>query len=95
MLHVAAVFAGNYSNLMYIIGNELLKNCDLPPEVLHPLLSETARKAVAGDPLKMQTGPARRNDTITIEKHLKALALQPEYAEAYRLLSQLISKKYH
>jgi predicted short-subunit dehydrogenase-like oxidoreductase (DUF2520 family) len=95
LLHVAAVFAGNYSNLMYIIGNELLKNCDLPPEVLHPLLSETVRKAVAGDPLKMQTGPARRNDTITIEKHMKALALQPEYAEVYRLLSQLISKKYH
>lgn len=94
VLHVAAVFACNYSNLMYIIGNELLKSSSLPAEILHPLILETARKAVAGDPLLLQTGPARRNDTVTLEKHIEALASQPEYAELYRLLANFISKKY-
>jgi len=94
LLHVAAVFAGNYSNLMYVIGNELLENSKLPPGVLHPLIMETARKAISGDPLKMQTGPARRNDKSTMEKHIEALASLPEYAELYTLLATLISQKY-
>jgi len=94
LLHVAAVFAGNYSNLMYVIGNQLLKNSNLPSEVLHPLISATANKAITGNPLQTQTGPARRNDTFTIEKHLVALASMPEYAELYRNLANLISKNY-
>ena len=94
LLHVAAVFASNYSNLMYVIGNEILENANLPADLLHPLMLETARKAVTGDPLKMQTGPARRNDKITIEKHVAALASMPEYADLYHLLANLISNKY-
>ena len=94
LLHVAAVFAGNYSNLMYIIANELLDKSHLPPDILHPLMQETAMKAIKGDPEQMQTGPARRHDTTTLEKHISALASQPEYAELYRLLASLIIKKY-
>jgi predicted short-subunit dehydrogenase-like oxidoreductase (DUF2520 family) len=94
LFHVAAVFAGNYSNLMYIIGNELLDNFNLPHDILHPLIMETARKAVTGDALKMQTGPARRNDNATIEKHIEALASFPEYAELYRILASHISRKF-
>ena len=94
LLHVAAVFASNYSNLMYTISSEVIKSSGLSQEVLNPLIMETARKATSGDPLKMQTGPARRNDTTTIEKHLETLASMPEYAELYRLLAEIISNKY-
>jgi predicted short-subunit dehydrogenase-like oxidoreductase (DUF2520 family) len=94
MLHIAAVFAGNYTNLMYIISNKLLNNVDLPDDVLHPLILETARKAVNENPLLVQTGPARRMDTSTLEKHLSALASMPEYAELYNLLAQNIIKQY-
>jgi predicted short-subunit dehydrogenase-like oxidoreductase (DUF2520 family) len=94
LLHTAAVFASNYLNLMYIIGNEILKNTDIPQEVLRPLIAETARKAISNDPYIMQTGPARRKDLVTIEKHVEALATLPEYAEIYRLLSNLIINKY-
>lgn len=94
LLHVAAVFACNYSNLMYIISSELIKSSGLSHEVLNPLIIETARKAISGDPMKMQTGPARRHDTTTIEKHLETLASLPEYAELYRLLARMISNKY-
>jgi len=94
LLHVAAVFAGNYSNLMYIVSNEILNNYNLPAEALHPLILETARKAIANNPLEMQTGPARRHDIITIEKHISALASMPDYADLYQLLANLIGKKY-
>lgn len=95
MLHTAAVFAGNYSNLMYIISNELLVGSNLPADALHPLILETARKAASGNPKAMQTGPARRNDTFTLEKHLTALASIPEYAELYKLLASIITKKFN
>ena len=95
MLHTAAVFAGNYSNLMYIISNELLANSNLPADALHPLILETSRKAVSGDAKAMQTGPARRNDTSTLQKHLSALASIPEYAELYKLLASMITKKFN
>jgi predicted short-subunit dehydrogenase-like oxidoreductase (DUF2520 family) len=94
VLHAAAVFAGNYSNMMYVIGNKILADTGLPAEVLHPLIQETALKAIASDPLKTQTGPARRNDTATLEKHLEALAPFPEYADLYRLLANLIRRNY-
>ena len=95
LLHVAAVFTGNYSNLMYAIGNEILLSSSIPQEVLHPLITETARKAVAANPQDTQTGPARRHDTSTIEKHIKALSSMPEYATLYKLLANLISNTYH
>jgi len=94
LLHVAAVFACNYSNFMYTISSEVIKSSGLSQEVLHPLIIETARKATSGNPLEMQTGPARRNDTATIKKHLESLASLPEYAELYQLLAKLISSKY-
>lgn len=94
LLHVAGVFACNYSNLMYTISSEIIKSSGLTLEVLYPLILETARKATTGDPLQMQTGPARRNDSTTIKKHLEILASLPEYAELYGRLAKLISNKY-
>lgn len=93
-LHVAAVFAGNYSNLLYTISNKILGDMHLPQEVLHPLISATASKALKNDPLLMQTGPARRNDIKTLEKHMAVLASYPEYAELYRLMAHLIRENY-
>ena len=94
LLHVAAVFASNYSNLMYAISNEIILPSGIPQEVLNPLILETARKATTGNPFEMQTGPARRHDTTTIQKHIEILASLPEYAELYRLLANQIGNKY-
>lgn len=94
LLHVAAVFASNYSNFLYSISNELILRSGVSQEVLYPLILETARKAISGDPVEMQTGPARRHDSATIKKHLETLASLPEYAELYQLLANLISNKY-
>jgi predicted short-subunit dehydrogenase-like oxidoreductase (DUF2520 family) len=94
LVHVAAVFANNFTNLMFTESYELLKHSGLPPEVLQPLILETARKAVSGLPSEMQTGPARRGDTLTIEKHLEALVSYPAIADLYRILSERIGSLY-
>jgi predicted short-subunit dehydrogenase-like oxidoreductase (DUF2520 family) len=94
-LHVAAVFAGNYSNFMYLLASDLLSETGFNLDVLRPLMAETTRKALESDPFTVQTGPARRNDTAVILKHLETLASKPEYAEIYRHISYLIINRFH
>ena len=72
-LHIAAVFACNFSNHMYDIARKILEEYQLDFELLSPLITETAAKAVALGPEKSQTGPARRNDMKIIEEHLGLL----------------------
>jgi predicted short-subunit dehydrogenase-like oxidoreductase (DUF2520 family) len=89
ILHLAAVFVNNFVNHMYTIGQEILQNEELPFQLLQPLIFETARKIEDLSPLNAQTGPAKRNDKNTIEKHLHLLAEGP-YKELYQLLTQSI-----
>jgi predicted short-subunit dehydrogenase-like oxidoreductase (DUF2520 family) len=88
-LHVAAVFVCNFVNHLYYIGNEICHENSVPFEVLHPLIQETAQKIIELSPEDAQTGPAKRNDTKTINKHIEFLA-HSQYQEIYQLLTQSI-----
>lgn len=88
-LHVAAVFVCNFVNHLYAIGNEICDENNVPFEILHPLIQETALKIVELSPKEAQTGPAVRNDTKTIEKHIEFLENQT-YNQLYQLLTQSI-----
>ncbi len=94
-LHLAAVFANNFSNYLFGVAEELLSRADLPFDLLKPLLHETVEKAILLNPFEAQTGPARRNDTKTIKKHLDLLCEQPSLRELYELLSNLIRERYN
>ena len=88
-LHVAAVFVCNFVNHLYAIGNEICDENNVPFEILHPLIQETALKIVELSPKEAQTGPAVRNDTKTIEKHIEFLE-NKTYKQLYQLLTQSI-----
>jgi predicted short-subunit dehydrogenase-like oxidoreductase (DUF2520 family) len=90
MLHVAAVFACNFSNHLAAIANELLGAAELNFELLLPLIEETNRKLRNLDPVSSQTGPAVRNDSKIIEKHLRSLERMPKEQEIYRLVTENI-----
>lgn len=92
-LHLAAVFACNFTNHMYVLAADLLKKYDLPFEVMLPLIDETARKVHELSPLEAQTGPAVRYDENVIRKHLEMLADEPAMKEIYQLLSESIHKR--
>ena len=89
-LHIAAVFACNFSNHMYAICQHLLQAQHLPFESMLPLIDETARKVHELSPVEAQTGPARRYDENVINRHLNMLEEEPKLAEIYRLLSEHI-----
>jgi len=92
-LHLAAVFVNNFTNNLYSIAYNLLEKNNLPFEILHSLIKQTAEKATNNNPNEIQTGPAKRGDNITIKKHLKMLNNEVFYKEIYNIFSEkLISQ---
>ncbi|MFV5699283.1 Rossmann-like and DUF2520 domain-containing protein [Flavobacterium sp. ZT3R17] len=88
-LHVAAVFVNNFTNHLYQIGNEICQEHQVPFEILKPLIAETAQKIMVLSPEEAQTGPAKRNDTATIEAH-EAFLSNENYLKIYKTLTQSI-----
>jgi len=89
-IHVAAVFANNFSNHMYTIANEICEKYNIPFDILHPLIEETSNKIKNLTPEKAQTGPAKRNDAETIENHLNLLSEKQQ--EIYLKITQSIQE---
>lgn len=91
-LHTAAVFVNNFTNYLYKIGSEILKEDDLPFDLLKPLILETASKIETLSPEEAQTGPAKRKDIKTIEKHLSLLS-NPQHRKFYQLFTEALKEK--
>lgn len=91
-LHLAAIFAGNFSNHMYAIAEKLTLEYNLPFELLKPLIEETTAKATAISPRQAQTGPAVRSNRGIIEKHIGLLQDHPDLQLLYRTISDSIMK---
>lgn len=91
-IHLAAVFACNFSNHMYAIAEQLLVKDKLSLDLLKPLIEETANKIKENKPSKVQTGPAARNDKKTMDAHLKLLSKEKDLQKIYTLISKSIAK---
>ena len=88
-LHVAGVFANNFTNQMYAIAADILKDTHIPFQVLLPLIDQTAEKVHHLSPHDAQTGPAKRRDEQVMNHHL-ALLKTPDQQQLYTLLSKMI-----
>ncbi|MEA1786198.1 DUF2520 domain-containing protein [Arenibacter sp. GZD96] len=88
-LHLAAVFVNNFTNHLYLIGQEICVAQGLSFDLLRPLIMETAKKIESLSPFEAQTGPAKRGDTKTLQRHQRQLQ-QKNRKEMYILLSQSI-----
>jgi predicted short-subunit dehydrogenase-like oxidoreductase (DUF2520 family) len=95
MIHLAAVFVSNFTNHMLTEGKEIAVKAGFPFDVLLPLINETIKKAGELGPENAQTGPAVRNDIITIEKHLELLSFSPELRNIYNEITNSIIKRYN
>ncbi len=94
VLHVAAVFACNFTNHLWSIAEKILSGKKIHLDILQPLVSETLEKAWKTGPEKAQTGPAKRGDNATLHCHLAFLEKDyPEYTEIYKRLSSSIAEK--
>ena len=89
-LHLSAVFINNFTNQLFRIAHELSDIKNINFDVLKPLILETAKKVQNMSPYSAQTGPAKRNDQVTINQHMRALKNHPEYQSIYEQLTQSI-----
>ncbi len=93
-IHLAAVFASNFTNHMLAVAQDLTKRQEVDFELLKPLIAETINKALEMGPGAAQTGPARRGDVEILEQHLEMLSLDENMTAIYKHLSQSILDRY-
>lgn len=94
-LHLAAVFANNFANLMFEFSEELLAKAEIDHSILHPLILETANKVLMQSASKSQTGPASRGDIETIKAHQDLMGDDGIYRKVYDLLTTEIYNRNH
>lgn len=88
-MHLAAVFACNFSNAMCRIAYDLLQEKGLPFEILLPLLHQTVDKLEVMSPAEAQTGPAARRDENVMRAQLSELD-DERLRQLYRMMSEFI-----
>jgi predicted short-subunit dehydrogenase-like oxidoreductase (DUF2520 family) len=87
--HLAAVFASNFSNHMFVLAQQLLAEAKLPEDILQPLIEETAHKLRTLPAAEAQTGPATRGDRNVMQQHIEGLRAHgpKDWAELYAQIS--------
>jgi predicted short-subunit dehydrogenase-like oxidoreductase (DUF2520 family) len=89
-IHLAAIFASNFSNHMYALAEKIALEYGMSFELLKPLIAETTEKALDMSPHDAQTGPASRGNKKVIERHLELLKKDPRLQELYAMISKSI-----
>lgn len=93
-LHVAAVLACNFVNHLIYKSEAHLERSDLDVSLLYPLIRKTVEKALSQSSFDAQTGPARRGDKQTIQRHLDQLAYDKKLKKIYKCMTNSILKTY-
>jgi predicted short-subunit dehydrogenase-like oxidoreductase (DUF2520 family) len=94
-LHVAAVFASNFTNHMLTIARRIMQQSNLDYNWLQPLIAETINKSLTLGPEQAQTGPAVRGDLEVLDNHLAFLTEQEQETAIYKAISQHIIDLYN
>ncbi len=93
VMHLSAVMGGNFFNHLLAVCQQLLRSEGCSLALLAPILQQTLEAASnAADVRALQTGPARRRDAATLEKHQRMLADKPAWAEVYKAISHSIQQ---
>ena len=92
-LHLSATIVNNFTNHLYTNAKDICVKNNIPFVLFKNLINETTSKALSLSPRKSQTGPAKRNDRETINKHLELLE-NNSFKKVYKTLTESIIKYY-
>ena len=90
-IHLAAIAANNFTNYLFTLTEDFCEREKIDFRLLLPLIRETVQRLDQHSPAGMQTGPAIRNDQVTINKHLGMLTNYPELRVVYELFTDQIT----
>lgn len=88
--HVAAVFVNNFTNHLYAVAEAFCGQQGIEFNMLFALALETARRLTVASPAAVVTGPAVRDDQVTVQKHLELLRTYPPMQKLYSQLTESI-----
>lgn len=91
IIHLASVFACNFTNEIYAIADRLLSENGMEFSTLHPLIDETVAKIKVMRPAAAQTGPAKRGDRKVMD--MQQSLLKGTDKEIYKLISKAIQNE--
>lgn len=94
-MHVAGVFCNNFVHRLMTMTKDFCEKESLDFFLLKPLLEETFNRVTTERPEDLQTGPARRGDTKTMELHEQVLKAYPGMLKTYQILSEEIKIFYN
>ena len=94
-LHLAAVWACNFTNYCYSVASGILDEHGVPFDVLLPLIDETTQKIHNISPAEAQTGPAVRGDRNVMDRQLELMNGKENLQDLYRMLSEGINDLAH
>jgi uncharacterized protein CbrC (UPF0167 family) len=92
--HVAAVFSNNFTNHMQHVAHTLLNEAGLPTTLLQPMVKAHMMLLDHHEPSEVQTGPAKRNDVATLQRHIHTLQQHPDWKKLYEAISEDIINTY-
>jgi hypothetical protein len=75
---------------LYVIADDYCKKEGIDFSIMLPLIRETVSRLDALTPRQSQTGPAIRNDTETIKRHLALLDTYPDVKKIYEAITESI-----
>jgi len=91
-LHIAAVFACNFTNHMFAIADSILAQNNIDFKLLTPIINQTVKKINQNKPKEVQTGPAERKEKNIIQSHINNLN-DDKLKEIYKLISESIMRR--
>ena len=90
-LHLAAVWACNFTNHCYSVASDILSEHGIPFDVMLPLINETTEKIQKISPKEAQTGPAVRGDKNVMGQQLELMSDRADLQDLYKMLSKGIN----
>jgi len=93
-MHLAAIISNNFVNHLYSLAELFCQENKLDFKQLLPIIHETANRIDNYSPSMLQTGPAIRDDSSTIQKHMELLSSQPELQKLYASITDSIQQFY-
>jgi predicted short-subunit dehydrogenase-like oxidoreductase (DUF2520 family) len=92
LYHAAAVMSAGNVVALFDVALEMLVQCGLTRKtarsILLPLLASTVHNLETKDPAAALTGTFARGDVETVKRHLKALKINKDALDLYRLLGK-------
>lgn len=91
--HAAAVIVNNFTNHLYALTEEFCMKENIAFKTLLPLIRETTGRLSTFSAAVLQTGPAFRQDTETMERHKNIFDAYPALRKMYDTFSESIMSR--